>query len=60
MENIEGQHRESVLNLVDAGEPQIFLRDGVTLPDLYFIKIHLVTYIKIDCRIEGLEVGKEL
>jgi hypothetical protein len=30
----------------------------VTLPELYFIKINLAAYIKIDCRMEGMEVGK--
>lgn len=50
-----------VLNLVGVGEPQVFsLTNGATLSDLYFIKINLTANIKIDCRVEGLEVEKEL
>lgn len=62
MENVEGQYKEFVLNLVGEGQPQeiSFLSDGVTLSELCFIKLNLAGYIKIHWRMKGLEVGREL
>lgn len=62
MEQVEGQYKEFVLNLVGDGKPReiCFLSDGVTLSELCFIKINLAAYIKIDWRMKGLEVGREL
>lgn len=62
MANIEGQHKDFVLNLVSDGKPQeiFFLSGDVTLLDLCFIKINLAAYFKINWRIEGLKMGREL
>lgn len=59
---MEGQHREFVLNSLGDGEPQeiFFLSDGVTLSELCFIKINPTAYIKIDWRMKGLKVVREL
>lgn len=47
LENVEGQHNEFVLHLVDDRETQetSFLSDGVTVSELCFIKINLAARI---------------